>query len=139
MTNYTNRYGDQYKFELMPNGNIMWTGKFEWCRWGMPNVYDKAYAKYQEDGGTESLLIFTKMVHEWDDEKSCWTEFANKYSQYVYSDKDTIDMVDPSGGPYIARGNNMEKYFGKEFTGKIVHSFKRHEEGYEIVCYGTTE
>ena len=117
MTNYTNRYGDQYKFELMPNGNIMWTGKFEWCRWGVPNVYDKAYAKYQEDGGTESLLIFTKMVHEWDD----------------------IDMVDPSGGPYIARGNNMEKYFGKEFTGKIVHSFKRHEEGYEIVCYGTTE
>jgi hypothetical protein len=138
MTNYTNRYGDQYKFELMPNGNIMWTGKFEWCRWGMPNVYDKAYAKYQEDGGTESLLIFTKMVHEWDDEKSCWTEFANKYSQYVYSDKDTIDMVDPSGGPYIARGNNME-HFDKEFAGKIVHSFKRHEEGYEIVCYGTTE
>ncbi len=55
MTKYRNRYGDEYKFELMPNGNIMWTGKFEWCRWGMPNVYDKAYVKYQEDGGTESL------------------------------------------------------------------------------------
>ena len=138
MTNYTNRYGDQYKFELMPNGNIMWTGKFEWCRWGMPNVYDKAYAKYQEDGGTESLLIFTQKVHEWDDLAVGWTEFAQKYGQYVYSDKDTIDMVDPSGGPYIARGNNMES-FSKEFAGKIVHSFKRHEEGYEIVCYGTTE
>ena len=138
MTNYTNRYGDQYKFELMPNGNIMWTGKFEWVRCGWPNVYDKAYAKYQEDGGTESLLIFTQKVHEWDDLAVGWTEFAQKYGQYVYSDKDTIDMVDPSGGPYIARGNNMES-FSKDFAGKIVHSFKRHEEGYEIVCYGTTE
>lgn len=138
MTNYTNRYGDQYKFELMPNGNIMWTGKFEWCRSSWPNVYDKAYAKYLEDGGTESLLIFTKMVHEWDDVNDTYTETAKKYGQYVYSDKDTIDMVDPSGGPYIARGNNMES-FSKDFAGKIVHSFKRHEEGYEIVCYGTTE
>ena len=138
MTNYTNRYGDQYKFELMPNGNIMWTGKFEWCRWGMPNVYDKAYAKYQEDGGTESLSVFLQKVHEWDDVNDTYTETAKKYGQYVYSDKDTIDMVDPSGGPYIARGNNMES-FSKDFAGKIVHSFKRHEEGYEIVCYGTTE
>ena len=116
----------------------MWTGKFEWCRWGMPNVYDKAYAKYQEDGGTESLSVFLQKVHEWDDLAVGWTEFAQKYGQYVYSDKDTIDMVDPSGGPYITRGNNMES-FSKEFAGKIVHSFKRHEEGYEIVCYGTTE
>lgn len=139
MTKYRNRYGDEYKFELMPNGNIMWTGKFEWCRWGVPNVYDKAYAKYQEDGGTESLLIFTKMVHEWDDEKDTYTETAKKYGQYVYSDNDTIDMVDPSGGPYIARGNDMGKYFSAEFAGKIVHSFKRHEEGYEIVCYGNIE
>jgi len=138
MTKYRNRYGDEYKFELMPNGNIMWTGKFEWCRWGMPNVYDKAYVKYQEDGGTESLTKFKLLIHEWDEKNSCWTEFSTKYSQYVYSDKNTIDMVDPSGGPYIARGNNMES-FAKEFAGKIVESFKRHEEGYEIVCYGTTE
>ena len=139
MTKYRNRYGDGYEFSLMPNGNIMWTGNFKWCRWGVPNVYDKAYAKYQEDGGTESLEEFVKLVHEWDEENATYTETAKKYGQYVYSDHDTIDMVDPSGGPYIARGNDMEKYFGKEFTGKIVHSFKRHEEGYEIICYGTTD
>ena len=138
MKNYTNRYGDRYEFSLLPNGNILWTGKFEWCRWGVPNVYDKAYAKYQEDGGTESLESFIKLVHEWDDENGTYTETAKKYGQYVYSDNDTIDMVDPSGGPYIARGNNME-HFDPEFAGKIVHSFKRLEEGYEIVCYGTTE
>lgn len=138
MKNYKNRYGDEYEFSLMPNGNIMWTGKFEWCRSSWPNVYDKAYAKYQEDGGTESLEAFIKLVHEWDEENSTYTETAKKYGQYVYSDLDTIDMVDPSGGPYIARGNNMES-FSKEFAGKIVHSFNRLEEGYEIVCYGTTE
>jgi hypothetical protein len=138
MTKYQNRYNDEYEFSLLPNGNILWTGKFQWCRSSWPNVYDKAYAKYQEDGGTASLVEFTKLVHEWDDENSTYTETAKKYGQYVYSDKDTIDMVDPSGGPYIARGNNME-YFDKEFAGKIVHSFRRLEEGYEIVCYGTTE
>ena len=138
MTKYTNRYGDKYEFSLLPNGNILWIGKFKWCRWGVPNVYDKAYAKYQEDGGTGSLVEFVKLVHEWDDENSTYTETAKKYGQYVYSDNNTIDMVDPSGGPYIARGNNME-HFDKEFAGKIVHSFRRLEEGYEIVCYGTTE
>ena len=138
MKNYKNRYGDEYEFSLMPNGNIMWTGNFKWCRSSWPNVYDVAYAKYQEGGGTESLEEFIKLVHEWDDENSTYTETAKKYGQYVYSDLDTIDMVDPSGGPYIARGNNMES-FSKDFAGKIVHSFKRHEEGYEIVCYGTTE
>jgi hypothetical protein len=133
MTKYTNRYGDRYEFGLLPNGNILWIGKFKWCRWGVPNVYDKAYAKYQEDGGTESLESFIKLVHEWDEENSTYTETAKKYGQYVYSDNDTIDMVDPSGGPYIARGNNMES-FSPEFVGKIVHSFNRLEEGYEIVC-----
>ena len=124
MTNYTNRYGDQYKFELMPNGNIMWTGKFEWCRWGMPNVYDKAYAKYQEDGGKESLEVFKQKVHEWDDLAVGWTEFAQKYGQYVYSDKDTIDMVDPSGGPYLSRGMNLKEFFGKDYEDLIIESIK---------------
>lgn len=129
---HTNRYGDVYEFTLMDNGNIMWTGNFEWCRFGWPNVYDKAYAKYQEDGGTESLEVFIKLVHEWDDENSCWTELAKKYQSYVYSDTDTIDMVDPSGGPYITRGNNME-YFSKDFAGKIVDYFIPKENHYEIV------
>lgn len=138
MTKYTNRYGNGYEFSLMPNGNILWTGNFKWCRWGVPNVYDKAYAKYQEDGGTESLPEFTHLVHEWDDENGTYTDFAKKYGELVYLDPDTIDMVDPSGGPYIARGFNMES-FSSEFAGKIVHSFNRLLEGYEIVCYGTTE
>ena len=79
MTKYRNRYGDGYEFSLMPNGNIMWTGNFKWCRWGVPNVYDKAYAKYQEDGGTESLEEFVKLVHEWDEENATYTETAKKF------------------------------------------------------------
>jgi hypothetical protein len=116
----------------------MWTGKFEWCRFGWPNVYDDAYRHYQADGGTESMLVFTKLVHEWDDEKETYTETAKKYGQFVYSDRDTIDMVDPSGGPYISRGYDMAR-FGAEFAGKIVDQFISREEGHEIVCYGMTD
>lgn len=32
--NYTNRYGDVYTFEKNENGNIQWSGDFEYCRFG---------------------------------------------------------------------------------------------------------
>ena len=130
---YTNRYNDEYQFSLMPNGNILWTGKFEWCRSGWPNVYDDAYQRYQEDGGTESMETFKQKVHEWDELACGWTEFAQKYMQYIYSDKTKIDMVDPSGGPYISSGYDMG-HFSKSFEGKIVDHFIRNEDGYEIIC-----
>ena len=43
-------------------------------------------------------------------------------------------MVDPSGGPFIAAGNDMG-YFSEAFKGKTVTGFVQlqDEEGYEIV------
>jgi len=32
MTNYTNRYGDEFTFELNERGNIQWSGEFKYCR-----------------------------------------------------------------------------------------------------------
>ena len=137
MMTYINRYSDTYQFEMMPNGNIKWTGNFEWCRCGYPNVYDKAYAQYVADGGTDSELIFKTRVHEWDDQASTWTEFAKKYMHLVYSDTQSIDMVDPSGGPYIAVGTDMG-CFNEAFKGKQVTGFVplQDEAGYEIVVKG---
>jgi len=134
MINYTNRYGEDYHFELQPNGNIKWTGNFEWHRCGWPNVYKDAYAKYVADGGTDSELVFKTRVHEWDTEASTWTEFAKKYMHLVYSDTESIDMVDPSGGPYIAAGQDMG-WFHESFKGKMVTKFipLQDESGYEIV------
>jgi hypothetical protein len=52
----------------------------------------------------------------------------------VYSDTQSIDMVDPSGGPFIAAGNDMG-YFSEAFKGKTVTGFVplQDEAGYEIV------
>lgn len=129
---YTNRYNDKYKFLLLPNGNIMWTGPFEYLRCGWPNVYDKAYEQYQADGGTEDIGRFKELVHEYDSKTYIYTELAKKYAPLVYSDTSKIDMVDPSGGPYLARGTDMG-VFNKEFSGKIIDYFIGKPEGYEIV------
>ena len=138
MTTYINRYGEDYHFELQPNGNIKWTGNFEWHRCGYPNVYDTAYAKYVADGGTDSELVFKTRVGEWDNEVSTWTEFAKKYMHLVYSDTESIDMVDPSGGPYIAAGQDMG-WFHESFKGKMVTKMipLQGESGYEIVTQQT--
>ena len=138
MTTYINRYGEDYHFELQPNGNIKWTGNFEWHRCGYPNVYDTAYAQYVADGGTDSELVFKTRVHEWDTEASTYTEFAKKYMHLVYSDTESIDMVDPSGGPYIAAGQDMG-WFHESFKGKMVTKMipLQGESGYEIVIQQT--
>jgi hypothetical protein len=129
---YTNRYGDEYTFTPTEDGHILWEGKFEWCRFGFPNVYDDAYRRYQADGGTESMILFVKLVHEWDDEKSTYTDLAKKYGEYVYSDRDTIDMVDPSGGPYLSRGTDSE-FIHPDVKGKKVDQFIPVETGYKII------
>ena len=73
---YTNRYGDNFVFTLLEDGNILWEGDFEYCRFSM-------------DGDN------------------------------------TITMVDPSGGPYLAKG--MEQ------MGKTIKEFKSNENGYLII------
>lgn len=131
MIEYENRYGDHYTFTLDDEGNILWEGKFEWCRFGMPNDYTKAYKAYREDFGPLTLEEFKVQVFKYDDEKQDYV-MEIKYRMLVESSKDEIDMVDPSGGPYISRGYNME-YFGPEFKGMIVKDFKRIDTGYKII------
>lgn len=128
MTQYKNRYGDVFTFTKDENHDIIWEGNFEWCRFGMPNDYSMAYAEYLREGGDMELDEFKVAVHEWDDEK-----FQHKYPKYitmVASLKNEIEMVDPSGGPYISRGMSLG-YFGfKDFK---VKDFKRIDTGYKII------
>lgn len=37
MTEYKNRYGDIFTFEVNERGNIDWKGNFEWLRFGFAN------------------------------------------------------------------------------------------------------
>jgi len=130
MVTYKNRYGDVFTFTKDEDGNILWEGNFEFCRYGMPNDYSKAYGEYLRDGGDMEIEEFQNTVHEYDEDKREYPHV--KYLNLVTSNKDVIDMVDPSGGPYIASGNNMGRY-GEEFDGMIVSEFKKIPTGYKII------
>jgi hypothetical protein len=68
-------------------------------------------------------FIFTELENgniQWDGDFT--------FSRYAYvstSADSSIDMVDPSGGPYMASGM-------KQFD-KVIKEFKRNENGYEII------
>ena len=132
---YTNRYNDVYTFTLQENGDVLWEGEFKHCRFAWPNVYKEAYQAYRKDGGQMHIDEFKEAVHEYDNEKSEYTPLARQYGPLVYSDTKTIDMVDPSGGPYISSGMDMGM-FEDEFKGRIVRSFVPVETGYLIQTYG---
>ena len=110
-TTYQNRYGDNIVFEKLDDKTVKMSGhNHEWIRCGYPNVYDDAYTAYCET--TENpmdLKQFKEKIHEWKEGK---TNPLKKYQSLVYSDTSTYNMVDPSGGPYLAVGTNLNRYFG---------------------------
>ena len=124
---YKNRYGDVFRFEQLENGNIQWSGNFKYCRFGMPNDYSKAWEKFKEDYGGLDYEEFKDAVHTWDEETNSYV-FADLLP-LVTSKKDVINMVDPSGGPYISEGMDMKLFNLKG----IVKGFIDNKDGYEIV------
>ena len=133
---YTNRYNDVYTFTKQEDGNVLWEGEFKYCRFGFPNVYKDAYQQYRKDGGDMHIEDFKKEVHHYDDVTFKPSEISEKYRSLVYSDMNTIDMVDPSGGPYLTSGLDLGKFLGEKFENRIVHSFEVAETGYLIKTYG---
>lgn len=133
---YNNRYGDAFTFTKTEDGNILWEGNFEWCICGWPNNYDEAYSRYTEDGGTLTLEEFKKEIHkaEYDSEGNYlgMSGYHKLYAHLIYSDKSIIDMVDPSGGPYLCENYGME-VFDKSFKGMFIQEFERTEIGYKII------
>ena len=121
---YKNRYGDIYTFTPTSDGNILWEGSFSYTRFAWPNDYTAAYNTYLEQGGTMPLNEFKKKVHEWDEEKKEYV-MGRDLVKLIKSDLSKIDMVDPSGGPYIGTG--------MEWMGKIVVGIKPQESGYLLV------
>jgi len=141
MTQYKNRYGDIYTFELDENKNIVWKGDFKWCRFGWPNVYKEAYESYCKDGGDMHIEWFKEEVHRSiyvNDKYVGPCEVAGKYQKLIYSDKDTINMVDPSGGPYMTSDMELD-WLGEEFNELSIRKFDPTEEGYLIITYNRYE
>jgi hypothetical protein len=135
MREYKNRYGDVFTFTKDDDHNILWEGNFEFCRIGMPNDYLKAYDKYCKDhienfynGERMSLDQFKEAVHHYDDETLSYD--YPKYITMVESLRDEIDMVDPSGGPYLSRGMSLDNL---GFEGYKIEDFKKIDTGYKII------
>lgn len=126
---YTNRYGDEFTFTELEDGNIQWSGKFEWCRFGFPNDYTDAYRAYTTNGGTMSLSEFKDDVHRaiYDENGDyiSMSDISQVYGKLVKSKTNVIDMVDPSGGPYLSSGMDI--------LGKTIKEFKGNENGYLII------
>ena len=121
----TNRYGDSFVFTLLEDGNIQWEGNFEFIRIGWPNDYTQAFFEYVRDtGGGINLEQFKELVHAYDDEKEAYA-IDRKYRELVTSKTGIINMVDPSGGPYLTEGMKI--------MGKTIKEFKPNKEGYLII------
>jgi hypothetical protein len=121
---YKNRYGDIYTFTPTSDGNILWEGSFSYTRFAWPNDYTDAYNAYLEQGGTMPLNEFKKKVHEWDEEKKDYV-MDRDLVKLIKSDLSKIDMVDPSGGPYICTG--------MEWMDKIIVGIEPQEGGYLLI------
>jgi len=142
MVEYKNRYGDVYTFTKQEDGIILWEGPFEHIRIGFPNVYKKAYQQFRKDGGELNQYDFEEKVHEQIyDEEGNWISkgpITEKYSSLVYSDTDSINMVDPSGGPCLNQHTNLGNLFSDEFNGLCISTFtwNKDKKAYEIQTYG---
>lgn len=136
MAVYSNRYGDIFNFKLQEDNSILWEGDFKHCRFGMPNDYSLAYQNYCRDSseiGIKPMFIdsFKEAVHEYNIETSSYTPLSKRYGPMVKSITNQINMVDPSGGPYIKVGMSMGS-IDKEFKGLIVQSIVPLDGGYQI-------
>lgn len=124
MAPYQNRYGDIITFIETEEGTVEMSGyNPEWLRAGWPNDYSDAYGIYLnqcrlleepdydflvEDTGTGecSPMTYQEFVYEVEN-----NEKFRHYLRHAKSDKSRLNMVDPSGGPYIALGMDVGRYF----------------------------
>jgi hypothetical protein len=130
---YHNRYKDKITFDHKRKAVTM-SGYSPYFRYGFPNVYDKAYEKYVESAREDAKLDWTwiltreqfeKVLYVTKDEDSFESNALYKlFGKYIYSDTETIDMVDPSGGPYLTVGMNLKEFFGREYEDLIIRSIK---------------
>ena len=131
---YRNRYGDNIMFDHKGK-TVTMTGYSPYFRYGWPNKYDIAYDKYFESAVVDAKLLGTQILTLEEFEKVLYIDKAEDYNwhknalyqlfgKYIYSDRDTIDMVDPSGGPYLSRGMNLKEFFGKDYQDLIIESIE---------------
>jgi hypothetical protein len=98
----------------------------------MPNDYQNAYNAYLKDNEDKQSLMtlaqFKSVIHHYDDETLTYD--YPKYIKMIDCLRDEIDMVDPSGGPYICRDMSLDNL---GFEGLKVKDFEKIDTGYKII------
>jgi hypothetical protein len=125
---HTNRYGQNFTFRLQPDGNILWEGDFNYCRFGYEKDYHDAYNAYCQDGGFLSKSDFIREIQrdEIDDSgRVIITSILADYSHLIKTDFTKMSMVDPSGGPYMSSGLTI--------MGKKIEKFVVKDDGILII------
>lgn len=130
----TNRYGDEFTFTPQEDGTILWEGDFEHCRFGWPNDYTKAWEAFQEKVFQEeypdwTYVEFLNNIHNYDEKTNSY-EFA-EILPLITSNTNRINMVDPSGGPYLTIGMAVES-ISEELEDMEISHFESVEEGWKI-------
>jgi hypothetical protein len=130
---YYNRYKDKITFDHKGK-TVTMSGYSPYYRYSWPNVYDTAYEKYVESAVVDAELQdsqimtqeeFEQALHVRKDEDSYgYNALYILFGKYIYSNKDVIEMVDPSGGPYLSLGTNLRMFFGRDYEDLIVESIK---------------
>lgn len=123
-TSYQNRYGDNIIFTERPDGKIEMTGyNPEWMRFGYANDYTEAYQVYLNQCNALTEPDYFYLIEDNNENKlrpMTFQEFATEvetneeyrpYLKLTKSDPEVFCMVDPSGGPYIALGSDVGRYF----------------------------
>lgn len=124
MATYKNRYKDEIIFVEISENKIQMTGyNNEWCRFGWENDYTDAYKKYIETCNSFQEPNMNFLID--DSSTNCVRPLNNDefiealkfneqfyiFYKFVKSDKSKYYMVDPSGGPYITIGSDLQMFF----------------------------
>jgi hypothetical protein len=141
---YQNRYGDNILFEKVDDNTVRMSGyNSDWIRYGYDNDYTQAHAAYLADCAALEEPDMRLLVEDKNESKirpMTIEEFENyymhkdtdphalknpfrEYYKLITSNHDSIHMVDPSGGPYIAKGTNLKYYFNDK-KNMVVNNIK---------------
>lgn len=131
---YINRYKDKYLFTIDTDGNVLWTGPFKYIRVGFLNDLTACYEAYLKDYPNTSFEEFEKSIYDYvepNDENKHGYYRHEKYFELIKT-TDKLEMVDPSGGPYIEVGQNL-KFIDNSLDGKIIKEIINIKSGYKLI------
>lgn len=105
---YKNRYGDEIIFNQINDKEIIMSGG-KYIRFAYKNDYMLSYTTYLKNNNDKlSLDEFINVLHSYDNEISDYTHSNLEQYRKMVTSTSEIDMVDPSGGPYLVTGMNMD-------------------------------